>query len=64
MTLSKTFKTLLTRIRRTITRTLRNTHLTSTKLTISFPPFVKLEIATETDAAKPSGRRRRSTKLA
>ena len=49
MTLSKTFKALLTRIRRTITRTFRATHLKSTKLTISFPPFIKLEIATETD---------------
>ena len=64
MTLSKTFKTLLARTRRTIFRTLRANHLKSTKLTISFPPFVKLEIATETDVPKPAPRRRRSPKLA
>ena len=64
MTLAKTFKTLLTRIRRTITRTLRDTHLKSAKLTISFPPFAKLEIATDTDVLKPSRRHRRSSKLA
>lgn len=59
MTLSKTFKALLTRIRRTITRTFRATHLKSTKLTLSFPPFIKLEIATETDPPKPARRRRK-----
>ena len=63
MTLSKTLKALLARIRRTINRTLTNTHLKSTKLTISFPPFVKLEIATETDVPKPT-RRRRTHRLA
>lgn len=59
MTLSKPFKALLTRIRRTITRTFRATHLKSTKLTISFPPFIKLEIATETDLPKPARRQRK-----
>lgn len=59
MTLSKTFKVLLTRIRRTITHTFRATHLKSTKLTISFPPFIELEIAIETDPPKPARRRRK-----
>ena len=58
MTASKTIRTLLVHLRRTIDRTIRRVTIASTTLTISLPPFLKLEIKTESKA-KPAHRRRR-----
>jgi hypothetical protein len=58
MTASKTIRTLLVHLRRTIDRTIRRVTIASATLTISLPPFLKLEIKTE-PKAKPAHRRRR-----
>lgn len=55
MTASKIICATLILVRRTIMRTLRHISIASATLTISFPPFVKLEIKTE---PKPLARRR------
>ena len=55
MTTSTTALSLLSRLRRTITRTLRRIHVASCTLTLSIPPFFKIEIKTE---PKPKTRRR------
>jgi hypothetical protein len=51
MTASKTIRAMLVHLRRTIERTIERTlhHITvaSATLTISLPPFIKLEIKTE-----------------
>ncbi len=61
MTASKTLRTALTRFRRTVTRTLRRLAFKggSATLTLSLPPFIKVEIKAETEKAKPAHRRRR-----
>ena len=59
MTASKTFLSLLIRIRRTIARTLRRVHVASCTFTLSLPPFVKIEIMTEQAELKAHKRRRR-----
>ena len=57
MTTSKTALSLLVRIRRTINRTLRKIHVASCTLTLSIPPFFKLEIKAEPrPKAKPRQR--------
>ena len=57
MTASKHTLSLLTRIRRTVARTWRRIAVSSCTLTLSVPPFFKLEIKTE---PKPPKRRRRA----
>jgi hypothetical protein len=57
MTASKTIRAMLDHLRRTIEHTLRHVAIASVTLTISLPPFIKLEIKTE--PAKPAHRRRR-----
>lgn len=47
MTASKIICASIVRLRRTIMRTLRHISIVSTTLTISFPPFIKLEIKTK-----------------
>ncbi len=59
MTVSKTIRALLVHLRRTIERTFHRVTVASATLTVSFPPFVKLEIKTE--PKKPAHRRRRQT---
>jgi hypothetical protein len=55
MSISNAAVKLLAHLRRTVTRTLRRIAVASVTLTISLPPFVKLEIKTE--PAKPKRRR-------
>lgn len=57
MTASNTFRTLLAYLSRSIERTARKITIASATLTLSLPPFIKLEIKTE--PAKPAHRRRR-----
>ncbi len=57
MTASKTIRAMLVHLRRTIERTFHRITVASATLTISFPPFVKLEIKTE--PKKPAHRRHR-----
>ena len=59
MTASKTIRAMLVHLRRTIERTFHHVTVTSATLTISLPPFVKLEIKTEPKPAKPAHRRHR-----
>jgi hypothetical protein len=59
MTASKIIRALLVHLRRTIERTFHRVTIASATLTISLPPFVKLEIKTEPKTAKPVHRRRR-----
>jgi hypothetical protein len=59
MTASKIIRALLVRLRRTIERTFHRVTIASATLTISLPPFVKLEIKTEPKTARPAQRRRR-----
>jgi hypothetical protein len=59
MTASKTIRAMLVHLRRTIERTLHHVTVASATLTISLPPFVKLEIKTEPKQARPTHRRRR-----
>ena len=59
MTASKIIRALLVHLRRTIERTFHRVTVASATLTISLPPFVKLEIKTEPKTAKPPHRRRR-----
>ena len=47
MTASKHFIALLTYFRRTLLRLLRRVSVSSATLTLSIPPFIKLEIKTE-----------------
>lgn len=47
MTASKIICASIVHIRRTIMRTLRHISVVSATLTLSFPPFVKLEIKTK-----------------
>jgi hypothetical protein len=56
MTASRTIRTLLVHLRRTIDRTIRRVTIASATLTISVPPFLKLEIKTE-PKARPVRRR-------
>jgi hypothetical protein len=58
MTASKTIRTLLVHLRRTIDRTIRRVTIASATLTISVPPFLRLEIKTE-PKARPVRHRRR-----
>lgn len=55
MTASKTIRSMLVHPRRTIERTLHRVTVASATLTISLPPFIKLEIKTE--PARPAHRR-------
>ena len=55
MTISNAAVKLLAHLRRTLTRTLRRISVASVTITLSLPPFVKLEIKTE--PAKPKHRR-------
>ena len=55
----QTIRALLVHLRRTIERTFHRVTVASATLTISFPPFVKLEIKTEQKKAEPAHRRRR-----
>ena len=66
MTASKTICAAINHLRRTIARTLRRVAFKSASatLTLSFPPFVKLEIKTETAAAKRVHRRKSQHKPA
>ena len=57
MTASKTIRAMLVHLRRTIERTFHRVTVASATLTISLPPFVKLEIKTE--PKKPAHRRHR-----
>ena len=59
MTASKTIRAMLVHLRRTIERTFHHVTVASATLTISLPPFVKLEIKTEPKTAKPAHRRHR-----
>ena len=59
MTASKTIRAMLVHLRRTIERTFHHVTVASATLTISLPPFVKLEIKTEPMRVKPAQRRRR-----
>ena len=59
MTVSKSIRALLVHLRRTVERTFHRVTVASATLTISFPPFVKLEIKTEPKKTKPAHRRRR-----
>jgi hypothetical protein len=59
MTASKIIRSMLVHLRRTIERTFHRVTVASATLTISLPPFVKLEIKTEPTRAKPAHRRRR-----
>ena len=54
MTASKTIRAMLVHLRRTIERTFHHVTIASATLTISLPPFVKLEIKTEPKPAKPA----------
>jgi len=54
MTASKFFIALLTHTRRTLARVLHRVSVSSATLTLSIPPFVKLEIKTE--PAKPKSK--------
>ena len=60
MTASNTICHAIARLRRTIIRTLRGIHLKAlgATLTLSLPPFVKLEIKTEISAKRGRHRRR------
>jgi len=58
MTASKTIRTMLVHLRRTIERALHHVTVASATLTISLPPFIKLEIKTE--PATPAHRHRRA----
>lgn len=62
MTASKTVRAALDRIRRTLSRTLRCIAFKSATLTLSVPPFVKLEI--KTTATGPTRRRKHHRKAA
>ena len=57
MTVSKTVVTMLARLRRTITRTVRK-HVFTLSLTLSLPPFFKLEIKAEPKTEKAAAARR------
>jgi hypothetical protein len=57
MTASKTVVTMLTRLCRTITRTVRK-HVFTLSLTLSLPPFFKLEIKAEPKTETAAGNRR------
>ncbi len=57
MTASKTIRAMLIHLRRTIERTFHRITVASATLTISVPPFVKLEIKAE--PKKPADRRHR-----
>lgn len=59
MNLSNELATMLTHIRRTLSRVLRKITLASVTLTLSIPGFVKLEIKTEPKpTTKPRHKRR------
>jgi hypothetical protein len=58
MTASKTVATMLTRLRRTITRAVFREHVFTLSLTLSLPPFFKLEIKAEPKIEKAAGNRR------
>ena len=51
MTVSKPTRAMLVRLLRTIERTFHHATVASATLTISLPPFVKLEIKTEPKTA-------------
>ncbi len=60
MTTSKTVVTMLARLRRTITRTVRR-HAFTLSLTLNLPPFFKLGIKAEPKTEKAAaGRRHRA----
>ena len=49
MTLPKHTRLWFRRLGRALARTVRTTHLRRINLTIAIPPFLKIEVATETD---------------
>jgi hypothetical protein len=61
MTASKTIRAMLVHLRRTIERALHRVTVASATLTISLPPFLKLEIKTEPKPAKPAYRGHHTT---
>jgi hypothetical protein len=58
MTVSKIIRALLVHLRRTIERTFHRVTIASATLTISLPPFIKLEIKTEPRPTAAARRRR------